>query len=114
SSANFASAPISLALTATRSATCAMPGFPGAQNNSSGLLAFFRSAQTSACSLPPEPTIRILISLSGPDNRSHDKLPGLESATQTLAFATASCSTQKSLPETLTQDCSSHISATAV
>src|SRR6266568_5814059 len=84
STANFASPPISLALTRTRSATCAMPAFPGAQSSSDGLVAFLRNAQASACSLPPEPTIRILISLSDRAHRPDGQPQRLQSAKQTL------------------------------
>src|SRR5258707_13687487 len=50
-----------VAATGKHSASWAMPALPGAKKSSSGRVAVFRRAQTSACSRPPEPIVRIRI-----------------------------------------------------
>src|SRR5437867_1618305 len=59
--ANSASASLLSTATGTQVASWAMPAFPGAQNNSSGAAEVFCNDQQSACSLPPDPTTKILI-----------------------------------------------------
>jgi len=59
--ANDARLERSLTLQGTHSAICAIPALPGAQNKFRAALEVCCNAQPIACSLPPDPTIRIFI-----------------------------------------------------